>query len=49
LIKKNIEKRIEMLIESAEKTGYEEECEDILRKIRENFRVRGWFLKWNFL
>ncbi|RLI84669.1 MAG: hypothetical protein DRO98_08355 [Archaeoglobales archaeon] len=38
LIKKNVEKRIEKLIEAAEKTGYEEELEGISGKIRESFR-----------
>ena len=32
------EKRIEKLIEAAEKTGYEEELEEISGKIRESFR-----------
>lgn len=40
LIKRNVEKRIEMLIESAQKTGYEDELERISKEIRESFRVR---------
>ncbi|RLI86399.1 MAG: hypothetical protein DRP01_04315 [Archaeoglobales archaeon] len=40
LIKRNVEKRIDMLIESAEKTGYEDELEKISKEIRKNFRVR---------
>jgi len=40
LIKKNVEKRIELLIKSAERTGYEDELEKISREIRKEFRVR---------
>ncbi len=40
LIKKNVEKRIEMLIKSAEKTGYEDELERISKEIRRSFKVR---------
>ncbi|MBO8183272.1 MAG: antitoxin VapB family protein [Archaeoglobus sp.] len=40
LIKRNVEKRIEMLVKSAEKTGYEEELEKISREIRKSFGVR---------
>jgi|Deesub1362A_J573_1020465.scaffolds.fasta_scaffold01212_2 predicted CopG family antitoxin len=40
LIKKNVEKRIELLIESAEKTGYEDELEKISEEIRKGFKVR---------
>ena len=40
LIKRNIEKRIDMLIKSAEKTGYEDEMERISKEIRKSFRVR---------
>ena len=40
LIRKNVEKRIEMLIKSAEKTGYEDELERISKEIRKSFRVR---------
>ncbi|ADC66201.1 Protein of unknown function DUF217 [Ferroglobus placidus DSM 10642] len=40
LIKRNVEKRIEMLIKSAEKTGYEDELEKISKEIRKSFRVR---------
>ncbi len=40
LIKRNVEKRIEMLINSAEKSGYENELERISREIRRSFRVR---------
>jgi len=40
LIKRNVEKRIDMLIKSAEKTGYEEELERISKEIRRSFRVR---------
>ena len=40
LIKRNVEKRIDMLIKSAEKTGYEDELERISKEIRKSFRVR---------
>ena len=40
LIKRNVEKRIEMLIKSAEKTGYEDELERISKEIRKSFKVR---------
>jgi len=40
LIKRNVEKRIDMLIKSAEKTGYEDELEKISKEIRKSFRVR---------
>ena len=40
LIKRNVEKRIEMLIEFAEKTGYEDELERISKEIRVSFKVR---------
>jgi len=40
LIRKNVEKRIEMLIKSSEKTGYEDELEKVSREIRKGFRVR---------
>ena len=40
LIRRNVEKRIDMLIKSAEKTGYEGELEEISEKIRKSFRVR---------
>lgn len=39
LIRRNVEKRIDMLIKS-EKTGYEDELEEISEKIRKSFRVR---------
>jgi len=40
LIRRDVEKRIELLIEAAEKTGYEEELERISKEIRRSFRVR---------
>lgn len=40
LINRNVEKRIEMLIKSAGKTGYENELERISKEIRKSFRVR---------
>ena len=40
LIKRNVEKRIDMLIKSAEKTGHEEESERTSKEIRKSFRVR---------
>jgi len=40
LIMKNVEKRIEMLIKSAEKTGYEDELEKVSKEIRRSFRVK---------
>jgi len=40
LIKRNVEKRIEILIKSAKKTGYEDELEKISKEIRSNFKVR---------
>jgi predicted CopG family antitoxin len=40
LIKRNVEKRIDMLIKSAEKTGYEDELEKVSKEIRKSFRVR---------
>ena len=40
LIKRNVEKRIDMLIKSAEKTGYEDDLERISKEIRKSFRVR---------
>jgi len=40
LISKNVDKRVEMLINSAEKTGYEEELEKISKEIRKSFKVR---------
>ena len=40
LIKRNVEKRIDMLIKSAEKTGYEDELERLSKEIRKSFRVR---------
>ncbi len=40
LISKDVEKRIDLLIESAKKTGYEKELEEISKKIRTNFKVR---------
>ena len=40
LIKRNVEKRIDMLIKSAERTGYEDELERISKEIRKSFRVR---------
>ena len=40
LIRKNVEKRIEMLIKSAEKTGYEDELGKISKEIRKSFKVR---------
>ena len=40
LIKRNVEKRIDMLIKSAEKTGHEEELERTSKEIRKSFRVR---------
>ncbi|MCS7119408.1 MAG: antitoxin VapB family protein [Archaeoglobaceae archaeon] len=40
LIRKNVEKRIEMLIASAEKTGNEKELERIYKEIRKEFKVR---------
>lgn len=40
LIKRNVEKRIDMLIKSAEKTGYEDELEIISKEIKKSFRVR---------
>ncbi len=40
LITKDVEKRIDLLIESAKKTGYEKELEEISTKIRANFKVR---------
>ncbi len=40
LIKRNVEKRIDMLIKSAEKTGYENELEKIYKEIRKSFKVR---------
>jgi predicted CopG family antitoxin len=40
LIKRNVEKRVEMLIKSAERSGYEDELERISKEIRRNFSVR---------
>ncbi len=40
LIKKNVEKRIDMLIRSAERTGYEDDLERISKEIRRSFKVR---------
>ena len=40
LIKRNVEKIIDMLIKSAERTGYEDELENISKEIRKSFRVR---------
>lgn len=40
LIKRNVEKRVEMLIKSAERTGYEDELERTSEEIRKSFRVR---------
>jgi len=40
LISSNIEKRIELLIEAAEESGFENELQDISEKIRKNFMVR---------
>ncbi len=40
LISKNVEKWIEMLIKTAETTGYENELERISKNIRKNFRMR---------
>ncbi|AIY89383.1 hypothetical protein GACE_0326 [Geoglobus acetivorans] len=40
LISKSVEKRIDMLIEAAEATGYESELEKISKEIRKKFRVR---------
>jgi len=40
LIRKNVEKRIEMLIKSAKKTGYENELERVSKDIRKSFKVR---------
>ncbi|MHA1808870.1 MAG: antitoxin VapB family protein, partial [Candidatus Heimdallarchaeaceae archaeon] len=37
LIIKDVEKRIDLLIEAAEKTGYEKELEEISKKIRTGF------------
>jgi len=41
LTRKNVEKRIEMLIGLAEETGYEGELERVSKEIRKGFRVRG--------
>jgi len=41
LIIKDVEKRIDLLIEAAEKTGYEKELEEISKKIRTGFEVRS--------
>ena len=40
LIRKNVEKRIDMLIEASMKTGFEEELERVSREVRRSFRVR---------
>ena len=41
LIIQNVDKRIEFLISAAKKTGYEEELEEISKKIRIDFKVRS--------
>ncbi len=40
LLSKDVEKRIDLLIEAASKTGYEKELEEISKQIRTNFKVR---------
>jgi predicted CopG family antitoxin len=40
LIQKNVEKRIEMLIENLEPSGHEEELNKISLSIRSGFKVR---------
>ena len=40
LIRKNVNKRIDLLVSSLETTGFEEELEEIYNNIRSNFRVR---------
>ena len=40
LLSKDVEKRIDLLIDAAKKTGYEKELEEISKKIRSNFKVR---------
>lgn len=40
LLSKDVEKRIDLLIDAAKKTGYEQELEEIAKKIRSNFKVR---------
>ncbi len=39
LIQKNVEKRIDMLLESLDETGYEDDLEKISKSIRSNFQV----------
>lgn len=40
LIRKNVNKRIDMLVKSLDTTGFEEELEEIYNSIKSNFRVR---------
>lgn len=40
LIRKNVNKRIDLLVSSLDTTGFEEELEEIYKNIRSNFRVR---------
>ncbi|MCS6768760.1 MAG: antitoxin VapB family protein [Candidatus Nitrosocaldus sp.] len=40
LIRGSIEKRIELLIKAAERTGYEHDLERIAREVRRGFKAR---------
>lgn len=40
LIRKNVNKRIDLLVSSLDTSGFEEELEEIYKNIRSNFQVR---------